>query len=55
MGGIIVDVTCSLSQPTSSDDYDVLITRDPSMIESVDDWEVYNEQLVYVGAKSRIR
>lgn len=28
MGGVVVDVISSLSQPTSSDDYDILITRD---------------------------
>ncbi|WP_426441336.1 LysR family transcriptional regulator [Bradyrhizobium genosp. P] len=50
MGGVIVDVISSLSQPTSSDHYDVLITRDLSVIEPADDWEVYNEQLVCVGA-----
>ncbi|MGY8635553.1 LysR family transcriptional regulator [Bradyrhizobium sp. 14AA] len=54
MGGVIVDVTSSLSQPTSSDDYDVLITRDLSMIEPADDWEVYNEQLVCVGSPSHV-
>lgn len=46
MGGVIVNVTSSLSRATSSDDYDVLIIRDLSMIEPADDWKVYNEQLV---------
>ncbi|WP_271567065.1 LysR family transcriptional regulator [Bradyrhizobium sp. CCBAU 11386] len=50
MGGVIVDVISSMSQPTSSDNYDVLITRDLSTIEPADDWEVYNEQLVSVGS-----
>lgn len=53
MGSVIVDVTSSLSQPTSSDDYDVLITRDLS-IEPVDDWEVYNEQLVCLGSPNHV-
>lgn len=54
MGDVIVDVISSLSQPTSSDDYDVLITRDLSMIEPADDWEVYNEQLVCVGSPNHV-
>ncbi|MGY3353598.1 DNA-binding transcriptional LysR family regulator [Bradyrhizobium sp. GM0.4] len=49
MGGVIVDVVSSLSPPTSSDDYDILITRDLAIIEPADDWEIYNEQLVCVG------
>ncbi|WP_342804314.1 LysR family transcriptional regulator [Bradyrhizobium sp. CSA112] len=50
MGGVIVDVISSLSMPTSSDDFDILITRDLSVIEPADDWELYNEQLVCVGS-----
>ncbi|ANW02950.1 LysR family transcriptional regulator [Bradyrhizobium icense] len=50
MGGVIVDVISSLSMPTSSDDFDILITRDLSVIEPADDWEIYNEQLVCVGS-----
>ncbi|MGY3591779.1 LysR family glycine cleavage system transcriptional activator [Bradyrhizobium sp. USDA 4341] len=49
MGGVIVDVVSSLSPPTSSDDFDILITRDLSVIEPADSWEVYNEELVCVG------
>ncbi|MGY4408099.1 LysR family glycine cleavage system transcriptional activator [Bradyrhizobium sp. USDA 3315] len=49
MGGVIVDVVSSLSPPTSSDDFDILITRDLSVIEPADSWEIYNEELVCVG------
>lgn len=55
MGGVIVDLTSSLFQPRSSDDYDVSITGDLSMIEPADDWEVYNEQLVCVGSTNHVR
>ncbi|WP_092303746.1 LysR family transcriptional regulator [Bradyrhizobium sp. Ghvi] len=48
-GGVIVDVVSSLSPPTSSDDFDILITRDLSVIEPADSWEIYNEELVCVG------
>lgn len=48
-GGVIVDVVSSLSPPRSSDDYDILITRDLSVIEPADSWEIYNEELVCVG------
>ncbi|WGD56766.1 LysR substrate-binding domain-containing protein [Bradyrhizobium sp. CB1650] len=49
MGGVIVDVVSSLSPPTFSDDYDILITRDLSVIEPADSWEIYNEELVCMG------
>nr|WP_271612178.1 LysR family transcriptional regulator [Bradyrhizobium sp. CCBAU 21362] len=48
-GGVIVDVVSSLSPPTSSDNFDILITRDLSVIESADSWEIYKEELVCVG------
>lgn len=48
-----MNVISSLPRPTSSD-YDVLIIRDPSMIEPADDWEVHNEQLVSVGSPSHV-
>ncbi len=54
MGGVIVDVISSLSPPISSDDYDILITRDLSVIEPADDWELYNEQLVCVGSPNHV-
>ncbi|TSE03655.1 LysR family transcriptional regulator [Mesorhizobium intechi] len=55
MGGVIVDVISSLSLPTSSDDYDILITRDLSLIEPADNWEIYHEQLVCLGAPNHVR
>lgn len=54
MGGVVVDVVSSLSQPTSSDDYDILVTRDLSMIEPAHDWEIYNEKLVCVGSPNHV-
>lgn len=54
MGGVIVDVISSLSPPTSSDSYDILITRDLSVVEPADDWEIYNEQVVCVGASNHV-
>jgi LysR family glycine cleavage system transcriptional activator len=54
MGGVVVDVISSLSQPTSTDDYDILITRDLSVIEPADDWEIYKEQLVCVGSPNHV-
>ncbi|MDA9489585.1 LysR family transcriptional regulator [Bradyrhizobium sp. CCBAU 11361] len=53
-GGVIVDVISSLSQPTSSDNFDILITRDLSMIEPAHDWEIYNEELVCVGSPNHV-
>ncbi|MHC1949644.1 LysR family transcriptional regulator [Bradyrhizobium sp. UFLA06-06] len=54
MGGVIVDVISSLSPPTSSDDFDILITRDLSVIEPADDWEIYNETVVCVGSPNHV-
>ncbi|MET4426141.1 LysR family transcriptional regulator [Bradyrhizobium sp. RT3a] len=54
MGGVIVDVISSLSLPISSDDFDILITRDLSVVEPADDWEIYNEQLVCVGSPDHV-
>ncbi|MBW5436139.1 LysR family transcriptional regulator [Bradyrhizobium canariense] len=54
MGGVIVDVISSLSLPISSDDFDILITRDLSIVEPADDWEIYNEQLVCVGSPDHV-
>ncbi|RXG85849.1 LysR family transcriptional regulator [Bradyrhizobium zhanjiangense] len=54
MGGVTVDVISSLSPPTSSDDFDILITRDLSVIEPADDWEIYNETLVCVGSPNHV-
>ncbi|WP_050384456.1 LysR family transcriptional regulator [Bradyrhizobium pachyrhizi] len=54
MDGVIVDVISSLSPPTSSDNFDILITRDLSVIEPADDWEIYNETLVCVGSPGHV-
>jgi len=54
MDGVIVDVISSLSPPTSSDNFDILITRDLSVIEPADDWELYNEALVCVGSPNHV-
>ncbi|OHV87566.1 LysR family transcriptional regulator [Mesorhizobium sp. ORS 3428] len=54
MGGVMVDVISSLSLPTSTDDFDILITRDLSVVEPADHWEIYNEQLVCVGSPNHI-
>lgn len=51
-GGVIVDTISSLAHPTSSDDFDVLITRHLSVIEPADSWEIYKEELVCVAPKS---
>ncbi|MFD2053683.1 LysR family transcriptional regulator [Mesorhizobium calcicola] len=50
MGGITVDVISTLSAPTSTDSFDVLLTRDLTLTEPEDRWDVYDEQLVCVGA-----
>lgn len=50
MGGALVDVTTSLSMPLSTDEFDVLLTRDLVLAEPSDRWDIYDEQLVCVGA-----
>lgn len=54
MGGAVVDVISSLSLPSSSDSFDVLITRDLALVEPSDSWEIYNEQLVCVGSPNHV-
>ncbi|QOZ29628.1 LysR family transcriptional regulator [Bradyrhizobium sp. CCBAU 51753] len=54
VGGVTVDVISSLSPPASSDDFDILITRDLSVIEPADSWEIHNEALVCVGAPNHV-
>lgn len=49
----MVDLTSSLSQPTSSDDQDMLIARDLSMIERADDWGLQRAIRLRRFAKSR--
>lgn len=53
-GGAVVDVMISLSQPTSSDGFDVLLTRDLALTEPSDHWDIYQEHLVCVGAPGNI-
>ncbi len=53
-GGLIVDIVSSLAPPTSSDDFDSLITRDLSVIEPADSWEIYKEELVCVGPRNLV-
>ncbi|SFT84556.1 LysR family transcriptional regulator [Paraburkholderia aspalathi] len=54
MGGALVDVTTSLSMPSSTDGFDVLLTRDLVLAEPSDRWDIYDEQLVCVGAPQNI-
>lgn len=54
MGGAVVDVISSLSLPSSSDSFDVLITRDLALMEPSDSWEIHNEQLVCVGSPHHV-
>ncbi|NTE66241.1 LysR family transcriptional regulator [Agrobacterium tumefaciens] len=49
-GGAVVDVVSSMSPPASSDSFDVLFTRDLIVAEPADQWVVYQEELVCVGA-----
>ncbi|TCU32828.1 LysR family transcriptional regulator [Rhizobium azibense] len=55
MGGAVVDVISSLSLPSSSDSFDVLVTRDLALLEPSDSWEIYNEQLVCVGSPHHVK
>ena len=50
LGGVVVDVVSSLSLPTSSDGFDVLLTRDLSIAGPAEHWELHKEHLVCVGA-----
>ncbi|TCM76703.1 LysR family glycine cleavage system transcriptional activator [Rhizobium sp. BK068] len=50
MSGVTVDVISTLSAPTSTDSFDVLLTRDLTLTEPSDRWDIYDEQLVCVGA-----
>ena len=53
-GGATVDITTSLSMPSSTDNFDVLLTRDLVLAEPSDRWDFYEEQLVCVGAPQNI-
>ncbi|WP_085044036.1 LysR family transcriptional regulator [Ensifer aridi] len=50
MGGVTVDVISTLTAPSSTDSFDVLLTRDITLTEPADRWDIYDEQLVCVGA-----
>lgn len=50
MGATTVDLVTSLSAPTLTEDYDVLITRDLRVTEPSDHWELLRENIVCVGA-----
>jgi len=54
MGGAVVDVVSSLSMPSTADGFDVLITRDLVLSEPSDRWDIYDEQLVCVGAPQHV-
>ncbi|WEX07199.1 LysR family transcriptional regulator [Chelativorans sp. AA-79] len=54
MGGAVVDVMSSLSLPSTTDGFDVLITRDLALSEPSDHWEMHKEQLVCVGAPQHV-
>lgn len=54
MGGAVVDVVSSLSMPSTSDGFDVLITRDLVLSEPSDRWDIYDEQIVCVGAPQHL-
>ena len=50
MGGAVIDVISSLSMPSSTDEFDVLLTRDLVLSEPSDCWDIHEEQLICVGA-----
>ena len=47
--GAVVDVMTSLSTPLLTDNFDVLITRDLSLTEPSDHWDLLEERLVCAG------
>ena len=52
--GAVVDVVTSLAPPLTTDKFDVLVTRDLSVSEPADHWDLFDEQLVCAGAASLI-
>lgn len=54
MGGAMVDVTTSLSVPSATDAFDVLLTRDLDLSEPADCWDVHEERIVCVGASQSV-
>ncbi|RWD42786.1 LysR family transcriptional regulator [Mesorhizobium sp.] len=53
-GGAVVDVMSSLSLPSSTEGFDVLLTRDLALVEPSDHWEIYHEHLVCVSSPRHI-
>lgn len=54
MSGAVVDVISSLSLPSTTDGFDVLITRDLALSEPSDHWDIHDEQLVCVGSPQHV-
>ena len=54
MDNAVVDVITSLSLPTLTDDFDVLVTRDLSLTEPSDHWDLLDEQLVCAGTPNLV-
>ena len=54
MGNAVVDLVTSLSAPSLTEDYDVLITRDLTVTEPSDHWELLEENLVCVGRPAMV-
>jgi LysR family transcriptional regulator, glycine cleavage system transcriptional activator len=55
MGGATVDVVSSLAQPSASDRFDILLTRDLDIAEPADQWEIYRERLICVGSPQYVK
>lgn len=53
-GNATVDLVTSLSAPDLTEDYDVLITRDLTVSEPSDHWELLDEEIVCVGTPKLI-
>lgn len=53
-GNATVDLVTSLSAPSLAEDFDVLITRDLTVTEPSDHWELLQEHIVCVGRPSLI-
>ncbi|MCG8593250.1 MAG: LysR family transcriptional regulator [Kiloniellales bacterium] len=54
MNNAVVDVITSLSLPALTDDFDVLVTRDLSLTEPSDHWDLLDEQLVCAGTPNLV-
>ena len=52
--GVVVDVITSLAAPTTSDSFDVLVTRDLDVAEPSDHWDLFEEHLVCAGPPALI-